>query len=94
MIGPVNAFGCAPVDGQCVAHNQELECSHACSEATGLLDHIIKCDDPPPPLETAWDDFTDNCIGCGRTLRAGDAIRRYEDGTVCGNGCPEKDSPS
>jgi hypothetical protein len=94
MIAEVNAFGCAPADGQCIAHQDELACSHACSHAKGLLDHLMKCDDPPPPLETAWPGFTDDCIGCGRALRAGDFIRRYEDGTVCGDGCLEKDASS
>lgn len=90
----VNTLGCAPSNGWCLAHNDELECSHGCGQGHRMWEHFRDCSDPPPPLETAWPGFVDNCIGCGRDLRAGDPIRRYADGNVCGMGCLEKDPPS
>lgn len=82
----INEFGCAPLNGRCVSHVADLECSHMCSEGSARADHSWKCDDPPPPIEVAGGHEGD-CIGCGKPIHAGDTMRRWEEGSTCGNGC-------
>lgn len=92
-IRALNEFGCAPLNGQCLAHDSEMACSHICEENRCGFEHSIKCDDPPPPPRAAGH-HDGCCIGCGRELWAGELVRDYEEGAVHANGCPEKDPPS
>lgn len=84
----INDYGCVPdVDGHdCLLHGADMCCSHICESNEHALDHVGKCDDPPPPRYQAC--LSDVCIGCGKKIYAGDWVRAYEEGRVHADGCP------
>ena len=83
----LNDFGCAPDGRRCLAHDDEMACSHVCESNRDWYKHVGECDDPPPPARSAGH-YDGCCIGCGRQLWAGELVREYEEGCVHADGCP------